>query len=48
MKINRYRGFTLIELSVIIFILIIIAGSLIYLSPKLIIRQRLKNNGWQI
>lgn len=48
MKINRYKGFTLIELSVVILILIIIAGGVFYLSPRLIFRQRLKNNAWQI
>ncbi|MCX8095752.1 MAG: prepilin-type N-terminal cleavage/methylation domain-containing protein [Caldisericia bacterium] len=48
MRINKYKGFTLIELSIVILILIIIAGSVFYLSPRLIIRQRLKNNAWQI
>jgi type II secretory pathway pseudopilin PulG len=42
------KSFTLIELFIVIVILVIISGGVIYLSPKLIIRQRLKNNAWQI
>jgi len=36
------KGFTLIELITVIAIIAIISGGLIYLSPKLITRQRLK------
>ena len=46
--IKNFKGFTLVELIIVILILIIIAGGVIYLSPRLIIRQRLKNNAWQI
>ena len=44
----KNRGFTLIELVVTVTIAIIIAGGFIYLSPKIIQRQRLKNDAWQI
>jgi len=42
------KGFTLIELMTVIAIIAIISGSVIYLSPKLITRQRLKNDAWQV
>jgi len=42
------KGFTMMELIVIIAIILIITLGTFYLSPKLIIRQRLKNNAWQI
>ena len=42
------KGFTLIELMTVIAIITIISGSVIYLSPKLITRQRLKNDAWQV
>ena len=42
------KGFTLIELIVTVTIAIIIAGGFLYLSPKIIQRQRLKNDAWQI
>lgn len=42
------KGFTMMELIVIIVIILIISLGTFYLSPKLIIRQRLKNNAWQI
>jgi len=49
LKIHSYKkGFTLIELFVTIAVIIILTGALIYLSPKLIVRQRLKNDAWQI
>ena len=48
MNIMKNRGFTLIELVVTVTIAIIIAGGFIYLSPRLIQAQRLKNDAWQI
>jgi len=42
------KGFTLTELMTVIAIIAIISGSVIYLSPKLITRQRLKNDAWQV
>jgi prepilin-type N-terminal cleavage/methylation domain-containing protein len=42
------KGFTLIELFIVIVILVIISGAVIYLSPKIIAKQRLKNDAWQI
>ncbi len=44
----KNRGFTLIELVITVAIAIIIAGGFIYLTPKIIQRQRLKNDAWQI
>lgn len=45
---KKEKGFTLIELIVALTIAIIIADGFIYLSPKIIQRQRLKNDAWQI
>ncbi len=42
------KGFTLIELMTVIAIIAIISGSVIYLSPKFITKQRLKNDAWQV
>jgi len=42
------KGFTLIELITVIAIIAIISGGLIYLSPKFITKQRLKNDAWQV
>ncbi|MGB9749962.1 MAG: pilus assembly FimT family protein [Caldisericia bacterium] len=45
---SNKKGFSLIELFVTIAVIIILTGALIYLSPKLIVRQRLKNDAWQV
>ena len=42
------KGFTLIELFVVIVILGIISSGMFYLSPSLIASQRLKNDAWQL
>ncbi len=41
-------GFTIIELIIVIVVLVILSGGIVYLSPKLITRQKLKNDAWQI
>lgn len=45
---QKNKGFTLIEIFVTLTILIILTSGLIYLSPKLILSQRLKNDAWQL
>jgi len=45
---KRNKGFTLIELVIVIVILSILSYGLIYLSPSLIASQRLKNDAWQL
>ena len=42
------KGFTLIELFVVIVILGIVSSGMIYFSPSLIASQRLKNDVWQL
>ncbi len=42
------NGFTIIELLIVIVVITILAGAVIYLSPKIIAKQRLKNDAWQI
>lgn len=44
---NR-RGFTLIELSISMLIVALITSGVVYFSPKIITRQKLRNNVWQI
>lgn len=42
------NGFTLIELFVTLTILIVLIGAIVYLSPKFIAKQNLKNDAWQL
>lgn len=42
------KGFTLIELVVTLVVILVLLGATIYLSPKFIMRQKLKNNAWQV
>ncbi len=44
----KKNGFTLIELVTTIAVITILSGAIIYVSPKLISRQRLKNDAWQV
>jgi len=43
----KKNGFTLIELVTTIAVITILSGAIIYVSPKLISRQRLKNDAWR-
>ncbi|MBC7195477.1 MAG: type II secretion system protein [Caldisericia bacterium] len=45
---NFNKGFTLIELFVTLAVLIVLIGGIIYISPKFISKQRLKNAAWQL
>jgi len=45
---QKNKGFTLIEIFVVLFILTILSYGFIYLSPNLISSQRLKNAAWQL
>lgn len=42
------NGFTIIELFIVVIVLVVLSGAVIYLSPKIIAKQRLKNDAWQI
>lgn len=42
------KGFTLIEIVITLAVLLVLIGATIYLSPKFIMRQKLKNNAWQV
>ncbi|MGQ9845803.1 MAG: hypothetical protein ACUVQN_06325, partial [Caldisericia bacterium] len=42
------KGFTIIELFIVVIVLVVLSGAVIYLSPKIIAKQRLKNDAWQI
>jgi prepilin-type N-terminal cleavage/methylation domain-containing protein len=44
----KNRGFSLIELIVVVAILTIISMGVVYLSPTLIASQNLKNSAWQL
>ena len=44
----KNKGFTLIELSVVIVIMAIVSYGMFYFSPSLIASQRLKNDAWQL
>lgn len=47
-KENKIKGYTLIEIVVVITLISILSYSMVYLSPTLIASQRLKNDAWQL
>ncbi|MDI6861117.1 MAG: prepilin-type N-terminal cleavage/methylation domain-containing protein [Caldisericia bacterium] len=42
------KGFTIIELVVTLAVLLVLIGGVVYISPRFIMRQKLKNNAWQV
>ncbi len=42
------KGFTLIEIVITLAVLLVLLGATFYLSPRFIMRQKIRNNAWQI